>query len=490
MKVLTAAEMREVDRLTIELGIPGIILMENAGHSVVEEMVRQFGPMSRHRVTVICGKGNNGGDGLVIARILAVRHKPAALHVMLTHPEDELTGDAAANLRMLKVSGVAVQTKLPSDAAQVTVVVDAVLGTGIMGPAHGAALDAIRAINSQFPQAKVVAVDIPSGMASDVSRTEREFARADLTVTFTAPKPCHVFPPNCDSLGALVVKQIGSPGSLMDSVKLAVSGPDEFAGLFAARPKGAHKGSFGHVLLIGGAAGKTGSIKMSGLSALRIGAGLVTVASEAAELAPDLMTQNLWDAVAVINSKNVIAIGPGLAMSQEVSVLLRRLLAAAAVPMVIDADALNLLTSIEWKASQAPAVLTPHPGEMGRLLGLSVGAVEADRLGAARRLAADRNCIAVLKGQRTLIALPDGFVWVNPTGSPAMAKGGSGDVLTGLIAGLIAQHPKEVALAVCAAVYLHGLCGQLGAQDKTEQCLLASELIDYLPGAIRALQPV
>ena len=313
MKVLTAAEMREVDRLTIEMGLPGIILMENAAQSVVEEMVRQFGPMCGHRVAVLCGKGNNGGDGLAIARILAVRHNPASLHVMLTHPADEFTGDAAANLKMLKASGVDVQNKLPSDAWQATIMVDAVLGTGIAGPAHGAALDAIRAINSQFPWAKVVAVDVPSGMASDAPKTEREFVRADLTVTFTAPKRCHVLPPNCDRLGGLVVKQIGSPGCLMDSVKLALSEPGEFAGLFAARPKGAHKGSFGHVLLIGGATGKTGAIKMSGLSALRIGAGLVTVASEAAELAPDLMTHNLWDAAAAIPGKSVIAVGPGLA---------------------------------------------------------------------------------------------------------------------------------------------------------------------------------
>ena len=490
MKVLTAAEMREVDRLTIEMGIPGIILMENAAQAVVEEMVRQFGTMRGHRVAVLCGKGNNGGDGLAIARILAVRHNPASLHVMLTQPADEFTGDAAANLKMLKASGVGVQSNLPSDAAQVTIVVDAVLGTGIAGPAHGAALDAIRAINSQFPRAKVVAVDVPSGMASDANKTEREFARADLTVTFTAPKRCHVLPPNCDRLGELVVKQIGSPGSLMDAARLSLSEPGEFAGLFAARPKGAHKGSFGHVLLIGGAAGKTGAIKMSGLSALRIGAGLVTVASEATELAPDLMTHNLWDAAAAIPDKSVIAVGPGLAMSHEAGVLLVRLLAAAAVPMVIDADALNLLVEIEWKASRAPVVLTPHPGEMGRLLGRAVEEVEADRLGAVQKLAEKRNCIVVLKGQRTLVALPDGFVWINPTGSPAMAKGGSGDVLTGLIAGLIAQHPKHVALAVRAAVYLHGLCGELGAVVKTEQCLLASELVDYLPGAIRALQPV
>ena len=490
MKVLTATEIREVDRLTIEAGIPGVILMENAAQSVVEEMVRLCGPIRGHHVVVICGRGNNGGDGLAIARILAVRHNPAALHVMLVHAEAEFTGDAAVNLKMLKAAGVPVHHKLPSDAARVTIVVDAVLGTGIIGPARGAALDAIRAINSQFPWAKVVAVDLPSGMVSDSNWTEREFARADLTVTFTAPKRCHVLPPNCDSVGTLVVKQIGSPESLMDSVRLSLSEPVEFTALFAARQRGAHKGSFGHVLFVGGAAGKTGAIKMSGLSALRIGAGLVTVASEAAELAPDLMGHNLWDAAAATPGKTVIAVGPGLAKSHEAGVLLVQLLAASTVPMVIDADALNLLADIDWKASRAPAVLTPHPGEMARLLGRSVEDVEADRLGAAQKLAKKRNAIVVLKGQRTLIALPDGLVFINPTGSPAMAKGGSGDVLTGLIAGLIAQHPKNVELAVRAAVYLHGLCGELGAQDKTEQGLLASELVDYLPGAIRALQSV
>ena len=490
MKVLTAAQMREVDRHTIELGIPGIILMENAAHAVVLEMVRVFGPLSLHRIVIYCGKGNNGGDGLAIARLLTVNHKPAALHVVLVQPESGFEGDAATNLKMLQAVGIERHQQLSLDARMSTLVVDAVLGTGINGPPRGAALEAIRAINTQFPLAKVIAVDLPSGMLSDASRTDHEFARADLTVTFTAPKPCHVLAPNCVNIGELVVVPIGSPISLLASSKLALSEASDFAKLFAPRAGDANKGVYGHVLVVGGAAGKSGAVRMAGLAALKMGAGLVTVATDAAELNPELMTHGLWDCMAALPGKSVLAIGPGLGDSAEAATLLVKLLVSATVPLVIDADALNLLAGMEWRASQAPAVMTPHPGEMGRLLGISTAEVQADRLGAVQKLAQTRNAVVVLKGQRTLIATPDGRVWINPTGSPAMAKGGSGDVLTGLIAGLIAQHPKSIELAVCAAVYLHGLCGELGAQALTEQCLLATDLLEYLPGAIRAVQQV
>lgn len=488
MKVLTAAQMREVDRRTIEMGIPGIILMENAAHAVVREMVRVFGSLSCHRMIVYCGKGNNGGDGLAIARLLTIHHKPAALHVILVYPESDFDGDAVANLKMLKVTGVPLSTQLPLEALRSTIVVDAVLGTGITGPPHGPALEAIRAINTQFPLSKVVSVDVPSGIASDASRTEREIVHADLTITFTAPKRCHVLPPNCGKVGELVVASIGSPDSLLELSNLAVSEPSDFRTLFAPRPANSHKGNFGHALIVGGASGKSGSVRMAGVAALKVGAGLVTVASEAGELNPDLMTHNLWDATAVLPGMNCAAIGPGLGKSNEAKVLLVQLLASASTPLVIDADGLNLLADMNWKASKTQAVLTPHPGEMARLLEIPVAEVEADRLAAVEKLARKRNAIVVLKGQRSLIATPTGRVWINPTGSPSMAKGGSGDVLTGLIAGLIAQHPNSIELAVRAAVYLHGLCGELGAKDRTELSLLASELVDYLPGALRVVQ--
>ncbi len=488
MKVLTAAQMREVDRRTIEMGIPGIILMENAAHAVVREMVRVFGPLSSHRIIIYCGKGNNGGDGLAIARLLVIHHKPLALHVILVYPESEFDGDAAANLKMLKVTGIPFHKELPLEALRSTIVVDAVLGTGITGPPHGPSLEAIRAINTQFPLAKVVAVDVPSGIASDANRTEREIVNAALTITFTAPKRCHVLPPNCGKVGELVVAAIGSPDSLLELSNVAVSEPSDFRVLFAPRQADAHKGKYGHAFIVGGASGKSGAVRMAGLAALKMGAGLVTVASEAVELNPDLMTHNLWDATAALPGMNVVAIGPGLGKSNEAKVLLVQLLASASTPLVIDADGLNLLADMNWKASKTLAVLTPHPGEMARLLESSVAEVEADRLAAVEKLARKRNAIVVLKGQRSLIATPTGRVWINPTGSPAMAKGGSGDVLTGMIAGLIAQHPNSVELAVRAAVYLHGLCGELGAKDCTEQSLLASELTEYLPGAIRVVQ--
>jgi ADP-dependent NAD(P)H-hydrate dehydratase / NAD(P)H-hydrate epimerase len=269
MRVLTAAEMREVDRRTIEMGIPGIVLMENAGHRVVEFLAAHFAPLSAQRIVVLCGKGNNGGDGMVVARQLFTRFRPQSLHVVLLADPAELKGDAAANYRMLQVCGCEVSREIPADARLATVLVDALLGTGISGPAAGAMLAAIREINGGFPLAKVVAVDIPSGMPSDSGEPVGELARADATVTFTAPKPAQVLPPNCDHVGELVVGPIGSPCSLFDDVWLSVVEPAMFRALLAPRPPGGHKGTFGHVLVVAGSPGKSGAAAMTGLAALR-----------------------------------------------------------------------------------------------------------------------------------------------------------------------------------------------------------------------------
>jgi hydroxyethylthiazole kinase-like uncharacterized protein yjeF len=489
MKVLTAVQMREVDRRTAEMGIPGIVLMENAGHRVVEFLAERFAPLPAQRIVVLCGKGNNGGDGMVVARQLHTRFRPQALHVVLLAAPEELKGDAAANYRMLAACGCPVWRDIPGEARLATLVVDALLGTGINGPATGLMLEGIREINSGFPLAQVVAVDIPSGMPSDSGNPVGEFARADYTVTFTAPKPAEVLPPNCDHIGELVVGPIGSQPELFEDVWLSLLAPEMFEELLASRPPSGHKGTFGHVLVVAGSREKSGAAAMAGLGALRAGAGLVTVASDSSAIpviaahAPELMTAPLDDLDQLVAGKSVIAMGPGLGRGPDVESLVARTVAQFEHPMVLDADALG------WQATENDGlphirVLTPHPGEMARLTGKTTAEIQKDRVGAARAFAIDRRVTLVLKGQRTVIAFPDGRVWINPTGTPALGTGGSGDVLTGMIAGFLAQFPTQPDQAVAAAVYLHGLAGEIGARELGEKCLIATDILRYLPDAM------
>jgi NAD(P)H-hydrate epimerase len=485
MKVLTAAAMREVDRLTIEAGIPGIVLMENAAHRVIEFLEKRFAPLAAQRIFVLCGKGNNGGDGLAIARQLYTRIRPAALNVVLIAEPASLQGDAAANLRMLEACGCPLLRGITPEARNATLVIDALLGTGITGAARGAILDAIREINQGFPLAKVVAVDIPSGMDSDSGASAGEFARADATVTFTAPKLAHAMPPNCDSIGEFVVGAIGSSPALYADAPLDLVEPAMFAALLAPRPPWGHKGTFGHALIAGGSRGKSGAAAMSGMAALRAGAGLVTVASavpaEVAAHAPELMTVAIEEGLATLaKGKTVVAIGPGLGQGAATDTVLAEV-ARLSQPVVLDADA---LVGDPRAHGGAIRVLTPHPGEMSRLTGRTTAEVQADRIGIARDYAASHGVILVLKGQRTVIAFPDRRVWINPTGTPAMGTGGTGDILTGLVAGLLAQFPDRPDQAVAAAVYLHGLAGQIGARELGEKCLVATDLLHYLPRAM------
>ncbi|MGD0500436.1 MAG: NAD(P)H-hydrate dehydratase [Bryobacteraceae bacterium] len=508
MKVLTAAQMREVDRRTIALGIPGLVLMENAGHRVVEFLAERFAPLAAQRIVILCGKGNNGGDGLVVARQLHTRFHPEALHVVLLADPAELKGDAAANYRMLEVSGCPIRREIPPEARHATLVVDALLGTGLAGPATGRMLEGIREINSGFPLAKVVAVDIPSGMPSDSGQPLGEFARADYTVTFTAPKVAHALPPNCDHVGELRVAPIGSPPEWYeedDSIFLSLIEPVLFRRLMALRPRDGHKGTFGHVLVVAGSCGKSGAAAMTGLGALRAGAGLVTVASAASAVpviashAAELMTAPLAendagtiaagvDIQALADGKTVVAMGPGLGRHADIDDLVRRACEQLDQPLVLDADALSgagLLACLLGQAGRsAPLILTPHPGEMSRLTGKTTLEIQQDRAAAARAFARERGVTLVLKGQRTIIAFPDGRAGINPTGTPALGTGGSGDVLTGMIAGFLAQFPEDPDRAVAAAVYLHGLAGEIGARALGEKCLVATDILEFLPDAM------
>ncbi len=442
MNVLTAEQMREADRRTIAAGTSGEVLMERAGTRVVEVLEREFPPLAAQRVVIFCGKGNNGGDGLVVARLLEGR---------------------VAGLQVVRVdSEVTAPDGRGSEDA--TVVVDALLGTGFRGEVLGRHAEAIRSINEDFPRAKIVAVDIPSALQ----------VHADITVTFAAPKVEMVMNP--ENVGKMIVADIGIPAEFLQS-DLHLSEARDFAALLKPRKRDSNKGMYGHVLVIGGAPGKSGAAAMAGLAALRAGAGLVSVAcADASKLVPELMTESLEHFS--LEKKTVIAVGPGLGPAPDV---LRNLMSVAKVPMIIDADGLNSIAGTDFRGRGLETILTPHPGEMARL----VGGKFTDRLATARTFARERNVCLVLKGQGTLIALPDGQVWVNPTGSPSMAKGGTGDILTGMIAGMVAQHPDDIATAVRAAVWLHGRAGELGAEEWTDKCLLATELLNYLPRAMR-----
>jgi NAD(P)H-hydrate epimerase len=461
--------------------------MENAGCRVVEFLERQMDPLERHSVVIFCGKGNNGGDGLVIARQLWTRYRMKALTVVLASAPEEFQGDAALNFRMASACGVPmVREWNPRPGQEVTLVVDALLGTGLKGPAQGSMLDWIRLINSGFPSAVKVCVDTPSGL-----HEQGVSVAVDYTVAFVAPKVEQVMPPTCDRIGRLTTVSIGAPAALLERNPdhwLATVEPASFRRVLMPRARGAHKGEFGHVLVIGGAQGKGGAAAMSGFAALRAGAGLVTVACAGSErpavtaLAPELMTQEISEDP---GEKDVLALGPGLGRAPEMAALAQRLFAQSALPMVVDADGLNALAGTSFRGPGPFRVLTPHPGEMGRLVGISASGVQGERLAVARSFAQERNVALVLKGQRTLIAFPDGRVFVNPTGSPAMATAGSGDVLTGLIAGLLAQWPDRREEALLAAVWLHGRAGEIGAAQEGELCLTATGILRHLPAAVQ-----
>jgi hydroxyethylthiazole kinase-like uncharacterized protein yjeF len=492
MKILTASQMREVDSLTIASGIPGLVLMENAGCRVVDVLLETFAPLAQQRVVVICGKGNNGGDGFVIARQLFARALCRQLTVLELFDPESLTGDAKANRQMLDACGCPVVRELPADANLATLVIDAVLGTGLTGPANGRALEGVRLINTTFPLAKKVAVDIPSGLPSDTPDAPGEFVKADITVTFTAAKLSQSLSPSYEWMGKLIVVPIGSPDSLFKACTLNQTTPGDLRALFTKRVRDSNKGMYGHVLVAGGSIGKNGAPVMSALAAYRSGAGLVTVSSPAGPSNhPELMTEPLTDANQLFNllkTMTVLALGPGLGTAPETVQLVKTVYEQADLPAVVDADALNALAG-QLPRTDKIRILTPHPGEMGRLLNKSTKQVQADRVALAQNFAAETGAAIVLKGDRTIIAFPDKETWVNPTGSPALAKGGTGDILTGVIAGVVAQHAHDWKRAVVAAVWLHGRAGELAGAHWGEESTLATDLLNYLPEAIHELRP-
>jgi NAD(P)H-hydrate epimerase len=512
MKIVTSDEMREIDRVTSErFGVSSLTLMENAGTAVAEFVLSQY--PSAKRIGAICGKGNNGGDGFVVARKLHESGKEVSITLLASSAE--LKGDAAEMFAKLPVTAVTVGSneELKRGPARATfeadILIDAILGTGFRPPVSGLYAEAIAALNASA--VTVVSVDIPSGADADVMGEQTgAVARSDAIVTFTAPRPAHIF--GMLTTGPILVSPIGSPEeAIVSSLNLNVITPRDVVSVVGPRLPTANKGDFGHILVLGGSLGKAGAPAMAGMAALRSGAGLSTVATAkcvvhtVAGFHPELMTEPLEQTEegtisgklptrrridALIQGKTVLAVGPGISRNQETAKLMRSLVSKCEIPMVLDADGLNAFEGhvAELNGRGRSLVITPHPGEMARLVGSSVAAVQRDRLNIARTFAREHGVIVVLKGHRTVIAEPDGVVWVNTTGNPGMATGGTGDILTGMVAGLIAQNRERITEAVIAAVHLHGLAGDVACETMGEQSLVATDLLTALPEAFRRVQ--
>jgi len=524
MKILTADEMRSTDRLSTEqYGIPPPHLMIHAGESVARFLTAEFG--SAARIVLLCGMGNNGGDGLVAATELArLGRKP---HVLLLGLAANLKGDPEAMMR--RMPPTAMITEVPDEAtlhspevaalfAEADLIVDAMVGTGFKPPLRGLAA-AVRDLIQPMPT-PVIAVDLPSGWDADSHDYRAEGAlRADAVVTFTAPKLAHVFGNLTGSAyKPVVVAPIGSPDdAILSGQRLTWTGASKKM-TEVPRESDDNKGRHGHLLLFGGAHGKAGAPSMASLAALRAGAGLVTAAvpesilNTVALIAPELMTIPLEEdergdialsnlesgrLKSLLEKKTVIAAGPGLGQEPGAEQLVLTLLDQVTVPMILDADALNILAkhmdSLESRAnpSARPIVLTPHPGEMARLVNLTIPEVQARREELAREFAQRYQVTLVLKGWRTLVAHPDGSLAVNTSGNPGLAKGGSGDMLTGIVAALGAQYHKpggdvsQLGRAVEAAVYLHGLAADFAVREQDEHTLLVTDVIATLWKAFR-----
>jgi NAD(P)H-hydrate epimerase len=513
--------MREVDRLTIEVyGVPGLMLMEQAASRTVEAVEKRLGPVAGTRALIICGKGNNGGDGAAIARQLWL--KDAFADVLLLGRIDEARGDARANfeiaraiasedsgLRMIEVADFD-QLRQEAGSLPRDMYVDAIFGTGLVRPAAGLFEEAIHFLNN-LNGPPVIAVDVPSGLASDSQELIGPAVRASLTVTFTAPKVANIFPPASDYNGELVIANIGSPGELINSSgsRLNLVEREMVERWLAAsrRTSFANKGDVGKVLVVAGSRGKTGAACLVGEGAMRAGAGLVTIATSqsaqpivAAQMILECMSESLAEtpagsisreaaetALEMAEQRDVLAMGPGLGSTEESTrAFIRSVVMKRARPTVLDADALNSL--VPWAenlrgSEELPLILTPHPGEMARLVGKPISEVVRSREEMAREFAIAHGVIVVLKGSRTCIAAPGGDVYVNPTGNAGMATGGTGDLLTGILAGLLAQKPDDPLAATIAAVYLHGLAGDIAASRLGARAMLASDIAAHLGDA-------
>ena len=517
MKVVTAQEMKVIDQFTIkEVGIPGIVLMENAGRGVFTYIKSYFSDhIKRGAIGVLCGKGNNGGDGLVVARYLY--EEGYLVNVFLFGQKEQLRGEALANLRIAERLNLPIiecldeshWSKAREYLVACSLIIDAMLGTGLKSEVRGLMRDAIDFLNNIFP-GFVVAVDIPTGLSSDTGYPLGEAVKADLTVTFGLPKIGQIVYPGVDYVGILEIVDIGIPHQILSNFSLNhhLVTDEEVKHILRPRQKAIHKGQAGHVLVLAGSSGKTGAATLTCLGALRIGAGLVTLGipkslnpilevklTEAMTLPlPETkdatLSQKAWEVIGSSGLRyNVICLGPGISTHPAVETLVRKIITEAQTPLVIDADGLNVLANdLEiLRQKKAEIVLTPHPGEMSRLVKVPTETVLKSKLELTREIAERYQITVVLKMAHTLIATPQGEIFINSTGNPAMASGGMGDVLTGVIGGFIAQgySPKEASIL---GVFLHGLAADFWLKSHSQAGLLASEVADYLPLARREIE--
>ena len=511
MRILTAAQMREADRFTIEeIGIPSLVLMENAGRQVVAAIEAAYEPQLNGRIAVLCGRGNNGGDGFVVARTLMQRGVDCAVFVIAAVAE--VRGDARVNLDILGRLGVTVveindeQTwELHfSEISQCTLIVDAIFGTGLKQALGGMLETVVADINaSGIP---IVSIDLPSGLSADTPHLIGDCIDASMTVTLAAPKLPLILPPGEAHAGDVVIADIGIPTDVIEGLEgaqIELLTREDARTLLEPRAADSHKGDFGRVLVVAGSLGKTGAAHLSGMGALRAGAGLVTIATPAsclpivASLAPEFMTEPLpeskdgqvsaeaMDRIAEF-TQDVIACGPGLGRGASVGEFVRALIDRAETPLVLDADALTVLSDDPGRLlgrEERDIIITPHPGEMARLVGTSTEEVQANRIEVASEFASTHHVYVVLKGHRTVIATPEGRIFINPTGNAGMATGGTGDVLTGMISAFLAQL-LDAEAACRLAVFLHGMAGDLAQASEGEVAMTATDLLAHIGEAI------
>lgn len=510
MRVVTAAQMRELDRQAIEeYGIPGLVLMENAGLQVTEVIRKMLRDVRGKKISIYAGKGNNGGDGLVVARHLF--NAGAQVKVYLLARPEEITGDALVNLQIWRKMGQeihVIEEGSPLDHGESELIVDAIFGTGFRGVPREPAASVIQAINAGGKP--VVAVDIPSGLEADTGLARGPCIRATRTVTFGLPKLGLVQEPGVSFAGKLHVADISIPAFLLtaDHLKRHLLDLELVGSWFTPRPPAAHKGDCGRVLVVAGAKGMIGAACLAAEGAARAGAGLVTLAVPeglqklAAAKLTEVMTAGLpatpqqtfsheavAEVLALAERADVLALGPGITTHPDTAAFVRNLLPSLSVPCILDADGLNCLAGSPeiFRSVSVPLVITPHPGELARLTGKSIAQIQENRVAAAEKAAFDWRVVVLLKGAATVIASPEGTVYINPTGNPGMASGGSGDVLTGVIAGLVAQGLDTLSGAAAGA-FLHGRAGDLAAKQKGIRGLLARDLLACLPEAIREVE--
>jgi hydroxyethylthiazole kinase-like uncharacterized protein yjeF len=514
MRVLNTQQMREADRRTIDdVGIPSVVLMENAGRQAVAAMEAAYEDIGSSHVAVLCGRGNNGGDGFVIARTLVQRGVETS--VFLLGSVAEVRGDARTNLEILGRIGLTVveitnaqEWELHfSEISECDLLVDAILGTGFSGRLSGLFETVVADVNGLG--VPVVAIDLPTGVSADSHEIDGEAIEASMTVTLGAPKIPLVLPPADTHCGDLVIADIGIPLPIIDEIEgpyIEILTRERMRDIVPARAADSHKGDFGRVLIVAGSFGKTGAAHLSAMGALRSGAGLVTVATPrscvpiVAAMAPEYMTEPLEEtSLGTIDygavdrvldlPADVIALGPGIGQDPSTAAFVQAIVERAGVPLVLDADALNAFageTERLMGRDGVDVIITPHPGEMARLLNTSIEAVQHDRLHHASEFAAAHRVHVVLKGHRTVIAGPDNRTFINLTGNAGMATGGTGDLLTGMIAAWFAQL-LDAEAACKLAVYLHGTAGDLAEADEGEVALTASAMADRLGDAILEL---